>query len=237
MVVNNPRTRTASRPTRTVDVRLGQVLIQARVAQGITRANAAAALKIPERHLQGLEEGDLTVFRADIYARGAFTSYARYLGLHTDTTNREFLRLLSGAREYVPLKVHTPRPWLAAMLTPRIVIALVVSSIGLAISSYVGWQINSFIELPAVTLTEPTTSVITGTEVTVTGQTDPTAKVTINGEQVLTTTQGEFTATLAVQPGLNVLEVAATNAAERTRTVHRDLLVPRTGVDKSQTES
>lgn len=214
----------ATRP----DVTVGRVLAKARHQRGLSLKVVADTLKIPVKHLRGLEEGKLAVFSAEIYARGAFCKYADFLGVRADATQRAFLRVLTGAREYVPLRVHRPQSWLVAKFTPRWIIAGVVASVALIVGSYVAWQVASFVWLPAVTLTEPTGEIVSDTSVPVTGTADPSAVVTVNGTQVVLNEAGVFATEIGLHPGINVIHVEATNAAGRTRRIEQAVLLPRT---------
>lgn len=209
------------------DTTVGRLLREARQHRGLSLQHASDQLKIPVLQLEALEEGDLSVFSAEVYAQGAFHNYAEFLGVRADSTQRAFQRLLSGAREYVPLRVHSPRPWLHARLTPRWVLAGCIISAALVVGSYVAWQVTSFVRLPRLVLVEPA-GVVEGSTVTVRGQAATDATVLVNKEQVLLTDDGSFQLELGVHPGINVIQVEATNAAGRTRVIQRDVLVPRT---------
>jgi len=216
-----------TRPAKTrPDTAVGQLLTVARQQRGLRLREVAAELKIPVAQLRGLEQGDLSVFPAEVYARGAFVTYAQYLGVRAERTERAFSRLLSGAREYVPLRVHTPRPWLAAMLTPRWVVAGMVAALAVVVGSYVAWQVTTFVRLPALSLAAPT-GVVEASPVVVSGEAALDAQVMVNGEQVLVAEDGSFVTELSLHPGVNVVQVAATNAAGRTRVITREVLLPR----------
>lgn len=60
---------------------IGEILRQARVARGLSLHDVQSDLKIRERYLVALEEGDPSPFPALVYLRGFLRSYATYLGL------------------------------------------------------------------------------------------------------------------------------------------------------------
>lgn len=217
-----------TRPAKTrSDTSVGRLLVEARRVRKLSLNDISRELKIPVHHLQALEEGDLSVFPAEVYARGAFVQYADFLGVRAETTQRAFLRVLSGAREYVPLRVHRPRSWLASKITPRWILAGVLLAIALVVGSYIVWQVQSFLQLPDVTLLEPTTEVMAGASATIRGVAQQSSRVTVNGEAVLLDGDGNFYTTLTLHPGINVLQIEAVNAAGRTRVIERPLLMPR----------
>jgi cytoskeletal protein RodZ len=68
---------------------LGNALIQARVARGLSLQDAERDTRISRRYLEALEAEDFRVFPATVYSRAFFRTYAQYLGLDA----QELLRL------------------------------------------------------------------------------------------------------------------------------------------------
>ncbi len=209
------------------DVSVGSLLRTAREHRRLTLDDVVTELHIPRKHLIALEQGNLSVFTAEIYAHGAFTKYASFLDVQADHTHHAFMRVLSGAREFVPLRVHTPRPWLHAMFTPHWILAAALSFVATILGGYIAWQVNSFFRLPGLTLAEPSAGVSETQNITVRGTAGGDADITVNGEQVLLNQDGLFSYDLVLRKGVNTIRVEATNGAGRTRTITRDVLVPR----------
>jgi hypothetical protein len=63
---------------------IGAQLRAAREAQGLTLAQVAAETRIPQRHLQTIEQGDFAALPARTYAIGFSRSYAKLVGLDSD---------------------------------------------------------------------------------------------------------------------------------------------------------
>jgi transcriptional regulator with XRE-family HTH domain len=213
----------ASEPT------VGALLKAARRQRGLSLAEVATALRIPVRQLQSLEKEELSMFTAEVYARGVFRAYARYVGIAVPEVEHAFARAVASVRTLVPVKFLAPQRWLARILTPRWILAMVGMGAAGVVGGYVIWQVQSFLRLPTLILNEPTSGLITGDTVRVAGRAETSATVTINGAPVLLNENGLFELTLTLHPGINVLHVEAKNAADRRRIIARDLLVPRTG--------
>ena len=209
------------------DQNVGEVLRRVRLQHGLTLDDVSTTLRIPLHQLKSLEKCQLESFDAEVYARGAFEKYATYLGVSM-TTNQAFLRMLSKGRETVPLKLLRPRSWLARVLTPRWIFLMVGSAIALSVGSYIIWQVQTFLRLPALALVEPTQAIVDTREIMVRGRSETNATVTINNQPVLLQPDGSFEMPLTIQPGINILRVEARNAAERSRIIQKDLLLPRT---------
>lgn len=71
-------------PALTGAASIGAQLRAAREAQGLTIAQVAAETRIPQRHLQTIEEGDFAALPARTYAIGFSRSYARLVGLDAE---------------------------------------------------------------------------------------------------------------------------------------------------------
>ena len=207
------------------DVKVGLLLVEARRRRNLSLEDVSSELKISVQHLAALEEGRLDAFPAEVYARGAFIKYTAFLGIENRANQRAFQRLLTGARQYVPLRVHTPKFWITAWFTPAWILAGCVAIVALAVGGYVLLQVSAFVALPALQLSQPIEGVISTTEVTVSGRADPAAVVQLNGDQLVLDVAGNFSAQIGLQKGINVLQLTATNAAGRTRTVQKDILV------------
>src|SRR3989338_1986613 len=212
---------------KTAGKRAGQRLREARLARRLTVDDVAVRIRIPPKQLRALEEGNLTVFSAEIYAKGAYTKYAYYLGVDSKDAWHYFLRTLAGVKVKVPLRVPLLATWWQRTLTPTGVLVLLVGLVILLVAGYIGWQVLSFIRVPALVLLEPSAVIVEGSEVLIKGRAEVDAVVEINGERVLLDGANEFAYILAVKEGINVLEVRASGASGRLNTITKHLLVPR----------
>ncbi|HZQ48327.1 MAG TPA: helix-turn-helix domain-containing protein [Verrucomicrobiae bacterium] len=207
---------------------IGEHLKRARQNRRLSLSAVASELRIPFSQLQALEAGDVSVFAAEVYARGVFTKYRHYLGLEGENvSDQAFMRALAGGREVVPLKVPTPASWFVHFVTPARLLLGLGLCVMLVIGSYLAWQVQSFLRLPHLAVLSPRVTVMKNDTVEVRGQAAQSATVTVNSQPVLLQPNGDFALTLTLHPGVNVVEVEAMNAAGRTNRVEKDLLVPR----------
>lgn len=204
----------------------GRVLKEARQRRRLTLEAIATTLRIPPKHLRSLEKGDLTVFAAEVYARGAYMKYARYLGIDKKETYRAFLRLLCEARELVPLEVPRRASWLVRMRTPAVGLMAGIGLAVVAVVGYIGWQVQSYLRLPGLELIEPSVvSISEQSSVRVKGRAEEGSSVKVNGEAVLLKEGGMFEVGIPLREGINVLQVEATGVSGRTNVVKKDILV------------
>jgi cytoskeletal protein RodZ len=205
----------------------GKALKKARQQRRLSLDAIATTLRIPPKHLRSLEEGDLTVFAAEVYARGAYIKYARYLGVDKKRTYRAFLRLLCEARELVPLKVPRRVPWFTRVRTPAVGLMVSIGLVVAVIVGYIGWQVQSYLRLPKLDLIEPSVSILELDSVNVKGKAEEGANVKVNGETVLLKEDGAFEVEMPLRGGINVLQVEATGVSGRTNVVRKEILVPK----------
>lgn len=209
------------------DAHVAQLLVEGRRKRKLSLQVVSEATRLPVSQIESLESGDFSVFAAEVYGRGAYLAYARYLGISQRLAERAVDQALSAARQRVPLKVFTPFSWMQRFLTPLTLLWLIGAVVGLTAAGYLVWQLQSFLQLPELALIEPAGVVVGTPELFVHGVAEANSRVTVNGEVVLLGENGEFSTRLWLHPGVNILRVEAENAAGRVRTLEKHLILPR----------
>jgi cytoskeleton protein RodZ len=121
-------------------VSIGQVLREAREAQGLTLEEAAARLRLMHRQIEAMETDDFESLGQPVFARGFVRNYARLLGLAPETL---LARMEGAPAEPAPVshaEPPLPRSWLTSpwlMLLMLGVLVVVVAPIALY------WWLNS----------------------------------------------------------------------------------------------
>lgn len=101
------------------------------------------------------------------------------------------------------------------------IILLIISLLG-----YIGFQLQDILKPPPLALESPSESQTTNEkQITVKGKTAKEVTVSINGEHVPNTSQGEFQKKLELQSGLNTIIIKATKKHGKTTTVVRHVVV------------
>jgi len=209
------------------DKQAGQRLREVRLRRKLSIDQVASQLRIPPKYLLALEEGELSAFSAEVYAKGAYLKYATFLQVDTRATWHAFLRTLAGRRENKPLRMLTPATWLQRVMTPTGIFVIVIALIVVLVAGYIGLQISAFVSVPDLEVAEPSRVIIEDDEVVVRGVTEGGAEVSVNGEKVLLDENNQFYSHLSLRPGINVLQVEAVGASGRTNLIERHILVPR----------
>ncbi len=103
------------------DVRLGDLLREARLSRALTLADVERDTRINREYLEALEHERYDVLPAPVYARGFLRSYARHLGLDVEETFSLLPTDLPRPPDLEPLPGlrRTPRTPLPALNGPR----------------------------------------------------------------------------------------------------------------------
>lgn len=205
---------------------VGETLRRARQTQGLSLEHISQTLLVPTNHLRALEDGDLEVFAAEVYARGVFQKYATYLNVQSEKLQQSFLRMLCEAREVVPLKPLVPAGGFLRTMTGHWFLLLLAGLVTLSVGSYLAWHVQSFWRAPDIRVVSPTQGVVDQQHVVISGWVEPQARVLVNEEAVIVEPSGWFETTLMLRPGVNVVQLQAINSAGRSRIVQKDLLLP-----------
>jgi transcriptional regulator with XRE-family HTH domain len=69
---------------------IGKLLKEKRVKMNISLADVHKAIKTPEEYISAIEDGDISVFFAEVYYRSFVRSYAEYLGFDPEELFEKF---------------------------------------------------------------------------------------------------------------------------------------------------
>lgn len=128
-------------------VPVGQILRDAREAQGIALEDAAVRLRLMNRQVEAMEANDFTSLGQPVFARGFVRNYARLLGLSPDA----LLARMEGAPAEPAAVSHAeaplPRSWLTSPWLILLLLGLLVVVV-VPIALY-GWLNSEVEESPA----------------------------------------------------------------------------------------
>jgi len=107
---------------------LGEILISAREAKGVTIDDAAKDTKITSRYLEALEREDFSGFPGEAYITGFLKNYGEYLDLEVDEL-LEVYRALRIQEQPVPEQLLTRPP----RVMPKVIVSALVGIIVLGV--------------------------------------------------------------------------------------------------------
>ena len=177
---------------------------------------AEEATKVRRRFLEALEEGDYASLPADVYTMGFLAKYAEFLGGNKDDLLGAYHRE-RGSNENV--RLLTPKRFLQEkrfILTPKLTILGLVILIFVGIIGYIFYSVENFTSPPNLEISSPVAeSIINQDNVEVVGKTDIGVTLQINDQTVLIDDKGNFQESVKLQPGLNNIELRATNRIKK----------------------
>ncbi len=217
---------------------VADTLQQARRATQRSLSVVAGTLGISEEYLRALEHGHYNNLPAPVYIRHYLKQYANYLDLPVDSLLRLFDSEVAIYHDRPKLSIEQSsvlgikqRPNLGIARTfhhykPVLVSQWVrwgmVSVVIVTVLSYLGWSIVNFITPPPLVINQPASDTIVHVgQQTISGQSTPKARVTINDQLVALDEEGKFSTTLQLHQGLNTIAIVAQYKSGRKHQIVR----------------
>lgn len=122
---------------------VGQVLRDAREAQGLTLENAAIRLRLMQRQIEAMEADDFAGLGQPVFARGFVRNYARLLGLAPDPLLARMEGAPAEPATVSPLPPPSPHSWLTS---PWLILLLLGVLLAAAVPVALYWWLNSEVE-------------------------------------------------------------------------------------------
>lgn len=207
---------------------IAQELRQARTGKKISLEKAAQQTGINKKYLSALESGNWRRLPAGIYGKKFLTEYALYLGLDSKVLSGLYNQEVSASGGNQASRLFTkitPRLHYTFNL-PKLIQALLIIAAVLVCLLYLGFYVTKIIAAPSLVLDQPTANItIAANQITISGRTEVNANVEINGQTVLVRADGQFSETINLKTGLNIIEVSSQKKYSKTSTVTRQIFV------------
>lgn len=223
-------------PEASDQISVGKLLKRHRTERKLTLREVELATKIRGRYLRLLEADDTSELANDVYVRGFLRSYAEFLDLNGPVVVRKF-EAQRGKIASVPVSRRTslikPRK---LVYTPGLLIGVLAATALVAVVGYLAAQFNTLASAPRLEITNPKAdTVVYGSVLAVTGHVDGGADVFVNESPILTDSNGNFSDSIALQDGLNTINVSAKSKLGKASTVSRNILAHIVKTDPANT--
>ncbi len=220
---------------------LGERLQNAREEANLTLKEISQSIRVRETYIRYLEEGRYSELPADVYVRGFLRSYCNYVGtdfqgsLDIYKNERGIQENIKKSKEPIPLSSYKSNSF---VITPRLIkICLTVLAV-FVVFLYIWFQLSGLSKPPVLTILDPSEDKTINDDVIVlVGETDLEAEVKINDQSIQVDGSGKFKETIALQDGLNVLNIVANNKFGKSTEVKRNIMVELTGDLERQKEN
>lgn len=199
-----------------------------RERRDISLEKLARTLNIKKSYLEALEEGQYYKLPAEVYVRGYLKSLAEYF-------NVDFFSLFELYKKEINIEAkikkkkekkkkvfHSPN----IVITPRFLRGILIGGAILSLLGYLWYEFSGLSRPPKLIIFEPQSDrTISEETITVFGQTDLDASLTINDQPIYIDPQGNFKEKIGLQRGLNIIKIKAQNRFGRQITVERKIFV------------
>lgn len=207
---------------------VSEQLRNARQAKKLKLCQIANQLNINEKYLIALEKGEYERLPHGIYGKNFLREYALFLGLDYKKLAKDYdaeINLIETRRQknlFSRQIVKARYLWAVPKIFKNIFIFLIISICFI----YLGYRVNKIISPPLLIISRPAANLITNqTVLEVAGQTQAEASLLINGQTVLTDKNGDFSQTINLKNGINIITITANKKHSRGNTVIRQILV------------
>lgn len=207
----------------------GEKLKKAREDAELTKEKVAQLLNLPIKYLAYLESGEVEKLPADVFAKGFLRKYAKLLEIDGEVLVADYEKE-SRIVKHLRSQEHQALPTLRSrkfVITPKTLGWLAGATILFLVVGYFFYQLHFLLSPPSLRVSEPgqTDFVAAGSEILFKGQTEPGAKLTINGQQSYIDKDGNFEQTVNLIQGLNIIKVEATNRFGKSRSETRRIML------------
>jgi len=195
----------------------GEKLQQARLEKGLTLEDVAKSTKIKTEFLGFIEKGEYDNLPSVSYAHGFVRNYAKFLGLPEEETMALFRREFDEDKSYKVLPKgfgETESFPVSKFKIKQTAILIII--IFLLFMGYILFQYRYAFLNPTLEIVSPKNgSLVSSSEVTVSGKTDLNATVYIEKIAVSVDQSGNFKKTINVFPGETTIMVSVINKFSR----------------------
>ena len=203
----------------------GEELRRARNFKNLSLETVAEKLKIRREYLLALETEDLDLLPAGLYAKNYLKKYAEFL--EVDLSSHP--SLLSDLQD----ELKSTDPFSQKILKksrlrvfPKIIRNIIISLAIIICFLYLIFYFNKIILPPKLILLQPDSDLsVQESSLMVIGQTEKEAEIKINGELILSDTNGDFSKLVDLKKGVNTIEVSAKKKYSRENVIIRQILV------------
>ncbi len=209
---------------------LGEKLEKHRLENGLSRDKAARAININVRYIKYLENNDYKQMPANVYALNIIRSYANLLNLNPamveELYKNEKSFFYKTQKKNTPKELSRVQKILNKILNPHNIKYSIIFFLLLAITLYLGIEVNKIISPPELLVFSPLDNLITSERlITIQGQTEKEVQLRINNRPLLSDKQGNFNLQLDLQKGLNIIKISAQKKYSKEQIVYKKVIV------------
>lgn len=200
--------------------------------KNISYEKLAVLSNIPEKYIVAVQNTDVKNLPAFPYVRGYLKKICEILGLDFEEIWKQYRTELyhktSGAFDKLPANRFAIQKINKKALTWGLVILLALILLGV--------NFNNFFGKPLLRIDSPAQTISTSSQssIELSGNIDPSDKLTINDKEMIINNNGDFRSTYELQPGLNTIEFKVKKLMGRENSEIRQVLFESTSTIPTQ---
>ncbi len=207
---------------------VGQILKEEREKKFYTLDEIEKVTKIRKELLQALEAGQYTKLPPSTFVQGFIKNYGRFLGLNTEKLLAVFRREFSEGKNppRVLDSLQNPLKDKKFRLTPTRVLISMIFTLIIIFFVYLWFQYRFLVGSPFLEVSQPVDQLTTSSlEITISGRTDPEAKVSINEQEISVDQNGKFSQVIKLSSNINNIAITATSKSNKQTSVQRTVFL------------
>jgi len=201
---------------------LAEFLKEKRQSKNLSLDRLSELTKIQVYYLEAMENGQFEKLPPSVYRTGIFKRLAKFLDVDESEiikicdeefhTSEAFSSVAAGAQKK-----------LRFVLTPKKLVIFSGAFLLILLSSYLWYQFNFLIGPPNLAIEPREDMIVNQASLSVKGKTDSGVSLTINGESIYVSPDGNFSKDIQLAGGVNIIEIKALNSFGKTTKIIRQI--------------
>lgn len=205
---------------------LGERLQRARLHQRRSVQDVARDLQIRPDYITAIEASDYKALPGAVFVKNYVRKYAKYLRIGRQATEELLIDELAVYESTPDIPTTTKHLSKQPLQVRQVVIGLAIILLGIGVGTYLSFAISNIIQPPSLTLDSlPEKTTTEQRSVIVSGKTAPEALILINDQSVPVKSDGSFSQSMTLQPGINLFKVVAKTKRSKERIEYQQVVV------------
>ncbi|KKQ62251.1 MAG: hypothetical protein US81_C0001G0042 [Parcubacteria group bacterium GW2011_GWE2_38_18] len=195
---------------------------------GLKLEKIAKEISINFKYLEALEKGNFNLLPAGVYGKNFLREYAVYLKIDYRPLVEMFERETAGSNQRQQQELFSKQVVKAHyfLAMPKIIKGIVLVVIVAVCLFYLSYRVKQIAAVPSLNIQSPIDNLITKEKsVSVAGVAEAESQLIINGESIISDTNGSFLKEVDLKKGINIISITAQKKYGRSITIKKQILV------------
>ncbi len=214
----------------------GDIFKRRRIELHKTIQHVTDETKIQSKYISMLENNNFENFESEVFMNGYIKIYCRYLGLNVDKILA--LTRRTARNEFKKAPELQKKNKLDINISPKIIVAIILSVFILITVIYFSFQIYNFQQLPNLVITEPEDNIVVNLDkIVIKGSTEENVQIVINGNYIDLEDDKSFSKEIALIEGKNTITIQAikeNNTSKETLKVITIIYEPKSEITEEE---